>query len=283
MYNSVMNDKNYPVYTFDLIKNFPYSIFLDAAYTETHSHVFWEIAYCVRGEAVNTINKKSYAFSRGRAFIIRPQDVHGIRMKRGPYAHRDVYVSAERMKKVCDMLESRLYDRLLNAEEPPMFDLSEIHVESLESSLKIFDNVRALENKYDVLHEALIARFIGLYFESTMPPKTQQPQWLSGMLAKIHKNPVEHTIESLIAETNYSHGHICREFKKYLGVSLKNYLITAKLSFSTSLLYNADLSIAEISQRLGYSNQSNYVNEFKKYYRIAPSQYRKIHELKSNT
>ena len=63
---------------------------------------------------------------------------------------------------------------------------------------------------------------------------------------------------------------------------MKKYLITAKLSFSTSLLYNCDMSIAEISQRLGYSNQSNYVNEFKKYYRIAPSRYRKLHTSKIN-
>lgn len=282
MYNVFMEQRNYPVYTFELIKNFPYSILLDVAYTEVHSHIFWELVYCLKGESLNTINGTAHKITRGKALIIRPQDVHGNRLKRGPYTHRDIYVSAERMKKVCGMIEEGLYERLLTAEETPMFELSEIHIESIESSFKIFDNVRTPDHTYDMIHETLIARFLGLYFESLMPAKTHQPQWLSNMLADINKNPVEYSLEELIAKTNYSHGHICREFKKYLGVSLKKNLITAKLSFSTSLLYNCDMSIAEISQRLGYSNQSNYVNEFKKYYRIAPSRYRKLHTSKIN-
>lgn len=273
-----MSERNYPVYTFDLIKNFPYSILLDVAFTETHSHSFWELVYCLKGESVNTINGKAYQISRGTAIIIRPSDVHNNRLKRGPYAHRDIYVSVERLKKVCDMLQIGLYESLIDLPEPPIFNLSDLHIESIESTLKIFDHVRAFEEKYDIIHEAMVARFLGMYIESTLPSHTIAPEWLTNMIASINKNPVEHSLEELVAETNYSHGHVCREFKKYLGMSLKKYLMNSKLSFSTSLLYNRNLSIADISQRLGYSNQSNYVNEFKKHYRIAPSQYRKLHK-----
>lgn len=75
MYNVFMEQRNYPVYTFELIKNFPYSILLDVAYTEVHSHIFWELVYCLKGESLNTINGTAHKITRGKALIIRPQDV----------------------------------------------------------------------------------------------------------------------------------------------------------------------------------------------------------------
>ncbi len=266
---------NYPVYTYELIKYFPYTILLDVAHTEIHSHVFWELVYCIKGESINTINGSEHVCSRGTALLIRPQDVHTNRLNIGPYAHRDIYVSVDVMKKTCGFISEDLYDNLCNAAQTPIFALDDVQIEALENSYRLFDNVRSMSAKFDLLHELLVVRFIGLYHESMSKADQLIPRWMTELIARINKNPLDVTVSELVEMTNYSHGHICREFKNYMGTTLKNYMLKSKLSFSTSLLLNLNLSIAEISQRLGYSNQSNYVNQFKGLYNITPSYYRK--------
>ena len=47
------------------------------------------------------------------------------------------------------------------------------------------------------------------------------------------------------------------------------------MAYSTTLLLNTNLSVSDIAQTLGYSNQSNYINSFKKEYGMSPLNWRK--------
>ncbi len=69
----------------------------------------------------------------------------------------------------------------------------------------------------------------------------------------------------------------CREFQKYMGCSLFDYLLSFRLLKSIELL-NSDLSITEIAYRCGFSTTSYYIEQFKKKTKMTPNYYRRFHE-----
>lgn len=64
-------------------------------------------------------------------------------------------------------------------------------------------------------------------------------------------------------------------FKKTFGVNYVEYLNKVRLSHAREFLRNSDMSIAEIGEKTGYLNSSTFTTTFKKYYGIAPNEYRK--------
>lgn len=80
---------------------------------------------------------------------------------------------------------------------------------------------------------------------------------------------------SLLAEKNHiSEAHLSRLFKKEVGQNLSEYLCTLRTQKAAELLKSVNLSISEISNYVGYSDNNYFVKVFKKRYGMTPSAYR---------
>ncbi len=66
-----------------------------------------------------------------------------------------------------------------------------------------------------------------------------------------------------------------RVIKKYYGSSFGEKKTEAKMSAAVILLEDEALSLADVSEQLGYSSREYFTAAFKKYYNISPSRYRK--------
>lgn len=79
-----------------------------------------------------------------------------------------------------------------------------------------------------------------------------------------------------IAQTFYiSKYHLSREYKKYFGITIGNYLLSQRISKAKSLLRFSDFPIAEIAEQCGFSNENYFSKVFLKEEHITPSKYRK--------
>ena len=67
--------------------------------------------------------------------------------------------------------------------------------------------------------------------------------------------------------------------KKHTGKSPNEYIIELRLQFAKNLLDNTNMSIKQISERVGYSDQYFFSRIFKKYLGISPQSYRNKNEL----
>ena len=76
-------------------------------------------------------------------------------------------------------------------------------------------------------------------------------------------------IEHLAELCHFSPTHFMNFFKKQLGLSCMEYIIQYRLKKAAHLLQHSDLPIIDIASQSGFNNQ------FKKYYQVTPSQYRK--------
>lgn len=82
-------------------------------------------------------------------------------------------------------------------------------------------------------------------------------------------------LQDIAALVHLSAEECSRYFRRVTGSTLFQFIMQYRIDKSTELLLNSDLSIAEISQRSGFSSQSYYTACFQRYEGCTPNQYRK--------
>lgn len=83
------------------------------------------------------------------------------------------------------------------------------------------------------------------------------------------------TLETLSKEANLSKYHFCHLFKSYTGISPIDYLNMYRINEAAILLESTDANITDVALQCGFDNMSHFINTFKKYKDLPPSQYRK--------
>ncbi|REK75544.1 AraC family transcriptional regulator [Paenibacillus paeoniae] len=76
-----------------------------------------------------------------------------------------------------------------------------------------------------------------------------------------------------------SGGQLTRLFKKKEGMSLQEYLIQRRIEAARHDLKHTEATIKEIATGSGFADEKNLFRMFKKYYKMTPSDYRKINAL----
>jgi AraC-like DNA-binding protein len=83
-------------------------------------------------------------------------------------------------------------------------------------------------------------------------------------------------LEMLAKQLNYSSYYCTRQFHKYAGISLRNYIRLRKVSSAVIDLRDTGERIIDIAVKYGFSSQEAFTRSFKRAYGIAPNKYRKM-------
>lgn len=82
------------------------------------------------------------------------------------------------------------------------------------------------------------------------------------------------TLDFLAAQQNINKFHLSHEFKKYTGFTVKEYIITTRISHAKDLLKYTEKSVQEISEECGIYHISHFINLFKAREGCTPHKYR---------
>ena len=82
-------------------------------------------------------------------------------------------------------------------------------------------------------------------------------------------------IETLSTRVHMSMSGLSHQFKKRFGFAPIQYIIRRRIGEAQSILVSTDLSITEVSTRVGFDNVSYFTNQFKKFTGLSPQSYRK--------
>lgn len=82
-------------------------------------------------------------------------------------------------------------------------------------------------------------------------------------------------IDDIIRRIHVSKYYFIRLFKQYMGMTPYSYLISYRINRAKILLRTGRLSIGEIAVMTGFSDASNFINQFKKLTGQKPTEYRK--------
>jgi AraC-like DNA-binding protein len=85
----------------------------------------------------------------------------------------------------------------------------------------------------------------------------------------------ELTVSGIARELKVSRSYLARVFKRERNVSLKEYLLREKMHRAESLLIKEpQITIKELSAKIGFLDTNYFAYVFKRYYGISPGRYR---------
>ena len=82
------------------------------------------------------------------------------------------------------------------------------------------------------------------------------------------------TLGKMAESVNLSPPYFCYLFKTIVGVPPAKYLKALRMQQAASLLTTTFLSVKEIVRRVGLTDESHFVRDFKRIYGVTPSEYR---------
>lgn len=272
----------------DTIRPCPYTALIVNSEHLRHVHEFWEITYTVSGSLTNYVNDKPIPCNPYTRFLImKPGDIHEIKLDNeenplpeGIYYHRDVYVTDEKMRALCNAVSADLYADLLSQTKPICVPVGNSILECLEGTLNLFNSfeqcVAPSSAFFPGIHSSIVATLLGLYLENKIRRPQQFPKWIEDFFKKLNTEEfLTRDVSEIVSELSYSHSYICRSFKKYVGKTMMQCINEAKIRYSTILLMNKTMSVLDISSRLNYKSQSAYITAFKSLYGTSPNKWRK--------
>ncbi|WP_261303916.1 response regulator transcription factor [Paenibacillus andongensis] len=116
-----------------------------------------------------------------------------------------------------------------------------------------------------------------LYKEAHLSPFVRLAK---DFIAQRYSNP-EITLEMIANEMKVSPVYLGRIFKQELGIPFVNLLTHTRIKHAIHYLSTTDMTIIEISEKVGYDSQHYFSTAFKKVVGIAPNQYRKEGTMQS--
>lgn len=88
------------------------------------------------------------------------------------------------------------------------------------------------------------------------------------------------TIEDLSDKLGVSASYLSRLFKKETGDSVSAYIRKQKIEMAKNLLHYSEYSMIDIANRLSFSSQSHFIQQFREYVGMTPKKYRDLnHEI----
>lgn len=108
------------------------------------------------------------------------------------------------------------------------------------------------------------------------PGILEMPEALAELRGELERHP-EHgwSQQEMADRCNCSRNHLVRLFRKYLGTTPRQYLLELRMRRAKQLLAGEQLSVKEISARVGYENALNFSTEFRRRFGMPPSEYRR--------
>jgi transcriptional regulator GlxA family with amidase domain len=82
------------------------------------------------------------------------------------------------------------------------------------------------------------------------------------------------SLGQMAESVNLSPPYFCYLFKSVTGVPPARYLKSLRMQHAATLLTTTFLSVKEIVRRVGCTDESHFVRDFKRVYGVTPSEYR---------
>ena len=261
-------------------------------FSTLHFHEQFEIGICHEGESIFLIENEHYYVCAGDAIFIPPNVHHFSRSinENAPCLCEFVYVKEQRVRELLaqSCREGELAERIFSRTArsiPPILHPSQDP--KATSALRDMVALCTIDRPYlDALLPLKLSSFLLLAYsdslmETTAPqsaPKIiQKGDELISALAEYLATHYDRndSVRELSQMCHLSESQLTRRFLKIFGTSPIAYKNQIRTHVARELLFHTDLSLEEISLRLGYTSYTDFYRMFKKTFSLSPGEYRK--------
>lgn len=259
-----------------------------------HDHSFFEIVYVLEGKGTHILNRNGYGYSKGSLFFLTPSDVHSFEISEKTrlciITFNKIYFSKERGKhrETVDFSELfRKIELILNNAGYLQGEAIKTASDKTMISLLIERLLKEHEEKL-FLHEAIIQNIIFMILN--LIARNIQRQLTATITVNGQQNQIQEVIfyiqqhiydkeklkaDAIAAHFNRSKNYISEFFKAGTGTTLRDYIQQYKLNLVKSRLQFSDMTIAQIADELGFTDESHLNKMFKLSYKMTAKEFKK--------
>ena len=242
-----------------------------------HRHDYWECFVLLNGSAIHNTVKGPKHITQGHVSVLHPENEHCIIPQDKKYTELTFSVKKPIFQNLCNCINDEFYEQLLERSGPIDFYLNESMRSNIDKKVQAFLSLDPRQkSKISSIVKLLWLNILETIFLDQLQQNTLYPDWLNKFIAEI-RNPenISLNVNKIYKLSNFSHSHLTRLFKKYTGKTLISYFKEVKLAHACMLLNTTDQTILNISGAVGYSSLSNFNKNFKDFYGITPTEFRK--------
>ena len=254
-----------------------------------HEHDFFEIIYVLSGTCTNSFRDSTEKLTAGDLCLIAPDVRHGILaveddsvilnilIRRSTFM--DIFYNTVRDKtQISGFFVGNLYSR-----EKIRYLLFRTKNDTVIRNY-ILDIYREQKTS-DSFSDRIICSILTLFFVeltrrhgknvSIPDNRRERTEQESEMLAYMMGNCSTVTLNELAEEFHFSVPYCSKLIKSISGKTFSNLLTEIRLQHGEQLLLSSQLSVEDISDRVGYKNPESFIRAFRRLYNDTPSQYRR--------
>ena len=238
-----------------------------------HFHNEIEIIYVVKGKGHIFKNDVLYDMQDHMLFFIDARNPHIVHPEKvEDYIRNKLVISADSFFDICETLgildESK---RLLDA--PPTYFTEQEAINKCDSIFYRCSGFYNTEHKDGFIWGAIL-EFIIIYDD--YPKKKSNQNTTVERIIKFIENCSfsDFSLNYMCNEINISKYYACHIFKKYVGMTIHEYILNKKIVKSRQLLTYSTMPIYEVAEKMGFNTSSSYVRFFKKETGLTPLQFR---------
>ena len=224
--------------------------------------------FITQGKCVINIDGKDYQVNAGDWFFIPAGTEHSYYNRKGQpfkkyWMHFDLYPNVG----------------IFQALDLPYF----VHVKKDTKVMKLYKTFAKAISSNELTDKLtvkaclinLLVEYIKLAKPDGIKVQSRTEERLDDVLRYINENLEKDLSVEVLAEKYYAHpNHFIRAFKDKTGYTPAKYVKQKRIESSKRLLESTDLSAAEITERLGFSDSAHFSRVFKEYYNMPPAHYR---------
>ncbi len=248
---------------------------------EPHTHDFFQMIFCQKKGGEITIGNKTFEAKQDHIYFIKAGTLHAIKQKNN--------------MKVVDLKFSAFGDALLKylSNIPEEFQISDISFMKMMFSLISKEGIDGNIYCNQIISSALkllLAKIIHefnekeisaihdyqVYFKPPQHSKNNTDTLIFDLKNYIEQN-IHRTItlDELANKTNLNKTYFIKRFKFLFEETPINYILNMRIEKAKKLIVSENLSIQEISERVGFNSLHYFSMMFKKIEGLSPTEYQK--------
>lgn len=237
-------------------------IITDTEYT--HSKVDWHyhenpyFTYLLQGKLFESNKKESYYLEPGSLLFHNWQDAH-YNIK-SPEFSRGFHIELNENWFLSYDISLTDFEGSLNIKNPLTKNLMN----------KVFLESKINDNYSNLSIENLLIELFGTLKENKKF-SSKKPEWVNKLRELFMEEQIDYSLKYLSSILEIHPIHLSREFSRYFGTSLGNYIRLLKVNKAFCLIASNKISMTDICYQCGFYDQSHFISSFKRIYDTNPS------------
>ncbi len=249
----------------------------DVQKKSSHYHDCHQIIFIKEGKVEIEVNKNLYIANEGSLAIFSRFESHSINILSSKYKRYILRISP-----FAENIENKIYSLFFN--RPPGF----CNIINTQDKHKLFEEIfdKIIYEKtssapmsaemLDLLINQLIIMIYRLQSNSFSFIEEKKFDIIYQIQRQFENNlDKEYTLSELSKQYHISPSTLSHQFKKATGFSVFEYLNSCRYASAKNYLLKTNMSVNEIIEKCGFTNNSNFSRSFKKLTGMTPSFFRK--------